>query len=103
MPRWAPRHPKLARWATAFTKVLDIAESLGDSEYQLRALRGLYFYHIGRNRYRDALPFAQKFHDRGQRSGSTPSDQLFGERMMGVSQVFSRRPCRCAASSGAAC
>src|SRR6266852_5169842 len=26
----------------AFTKALDIAESLGHSEYQLRALRGLY-------------------------------------------------------------
>jgi len=24
-----------------------IAASLGDTEYQLRALRGLYFYHIG--------------------------------------------------------
>ncbi|MGA2126845.1 MAG: winged helix-turn-helix domain-containing protein, partial [Xanthobacteraceae bacterium] len=29
----------------AFTKALDIAQSLGDTEYQLRALRGLYSYH----------------------------------------------------------
>ena len=29
----------------AFTKALEIAESLGDPEYQLRALPGLYFYH----------------------------------------------------------
>ena len=47
----------------AFTKALAIAESLGDTEYQLRALWGLYFYHTGSSRYRAALPFAQRFHD----------------------------------------
>jgi predicted ATPase len=56
-------------------------------EYQLRALRGLYFYHTGRNRYRAALPFAQKFHDLATR-GADPGDQLFGERMMGVAKHF---------------
>src|SRR5260370_13554850 len=71
----------------AFTKVLDIAERLGDTDYQLRALRGLYFDHIGNNRYRAALPFAQKFHDLAT-SGSDPSDQLFGERMLGVAKHF---------------
>ena len=71
----------------AFTKALDIAESLGDTEYQLRALRGLYFYHTASGRYRAALPFAQKFHDLAA-SGSDPSDRLFGERMMGVAKHF---------------
>jgi predicted ATPase/DNA-binding winged helix-turn-helix (wHTH) protein len=71
----------------AFTKALDIAESLGDSEYQLRALRGLCFYHTGRNRYRAALPFAQKIHDLAAR-GAHPGDQLVGERMMGVAKYF---------------
>ena len=71
----------------AFTKALDIAESLGDTEYQLRALRGLYFYHTASSRYRAALPFAQKFHDLAT-SGSDPSDRLFGERMMGVAKHF---------------
>src|SRR5229473_2689637 len=47
----------------AFTKALDVAESLSDTEYQLRALRGLYFYHAGSGRHRAALQFAQKFHD----------------------------------------
>jgi predicted ATPase/DNA-binding winged helix-turn-helix (wHTH) protein len=79
-----PEAPELGE---AFTKALDIAESLGDSEYQLRALRGLCFYHTGRNRYRDALPFAQKFHDLAAR-GADPGDQLFGERMMGVAKYF---------------
>ena len=71
----------------AFTKALDIAESLGDSEYQLRALRGLYFYHAGSGRHRAALQFAQKFHDLATR-GSDPSDRLYGERMMGAAKHF---------------
>jgi predicted ATPase/DNA-binding winged helix-turn-helix (wHTH) protein len=75
--------PDSSEMGEALTKALDIAESLGDSEYQLRALRGLSFYHSGRNRYRDALPFAQKFHDLAAR-GADPGDQMFGERMMGV-------------------
>jgi hypothetical protein len=71
----------------AFTKVLDTAESHGDTEYQLRALRGLYFYHTGSSRYRAALPFAQKFHDLAT-GGSDPNDRLFAERMMGVAKDF---------------
>jgi predicted ATPase/DNA-binding winged helix-turn-helix (wHTH) protein len=79
--------PEAPEMGAAFTKVLDIAESLGDTDYQLRALRGLYFDHIGNSRYRAALPFAQKFHDLAT-SRSDPSDQLFGERMMGVAKHF---------------
>jgi tetratricopeptide (TPR) repeat protein len=71
----------------AFTKTLEIAESLGDIEYQLRALRGLYFYHSGNSRYGIAVPFAQKFHDLAMR-GSDPNDRLFGERTMGIAQHF---------------
>jgi hypothetical protein len=71
----------------AFTKALDVAESLGDTEYQLRALRGLYYYHAGSSRYRAALPFAQKFHDLAMR-GSDSSDRVFGERMMGAAKHF---------------
>jgi predicted ATPase/DNA-binding winged helix-turn-helix (wHTH) protein len=71
----------------AFTRALDIAESLGDTEYQLRALRGLYFYHAGSGRHRAALQFAQKFHDLATR-GSDPSDRLYGERMIGAAKHF---------------
>ena len=71
----------------AFTKALEIAESLGDIEYQLRALRGLYFYHAGNSRYRVALPLAQTFH-RLTDNGSRLSDRLFGERMMGTAKHF---------------
>jgi predicted ATPase/DNA-binding winged helix-turn-helix (wHTH) protein len=79
--------PDSSEMGEALTKALDLAESLGDSEYQLRALRGLSFYHSGRNRYRAALPFAQKFHDLAAR-GTDPGDQMFGERMMGVVKCF---------------
>jgi predicted ATPase/DNA-binding winged helix-turn-helix (wHTH) protein len=69
----------------AFTKVLDLAESLGDIEHQLRAFRGLYFHHAGSGRYRTALPFAQRFRELAV-SGSDRNDWLFGERMMGVAK-----------------
>jgi predicted ATPase/DNA-binding winged helix-turn-helix (wHTH) protein len=75
--------PESPEMGEAWTAALEIAESLGDSEYQLRALRGLCFYHTGRNRYRAALPFAQKFHELAARE-TDRSDQLFGARMMGV-------------------
>jgi predicted ATPase len=76
-----------AELGTAFTKAFDIAESLGNIEYQLRALRGLYSYHTASGRYRTALPFAQKFHDLTT-TGSDLNDRLFGERMMGVAKHF---------------
>jgi predicted ATPase/DNA-binding winged helix-turn-helix (wHTH) protein len=71
----------------AFTKALEIAESLGDTEHQLRALSGLHFYHTGSGRYRAALPFAQRFLDLAER-GSQPYDRLYGERTMGVAKHF---------------
>ena len=79
--------PVSPEMGAAFIKVLEIAEDLGDREYQLRALRGLYFYHIGSSRYLAALPFAQKFHDLAM-SGSDQTQRLFGERMMGAAKHF---------------
>ena len=71
----------------AFTKALHIAESLGDAEHQLRALRGLYFLHAGGGRHRAALRLAQRFRDLAT-SGSDPNDRLYGERMMGAAKHF---------------
>jgi hypothetical protein len=71
----------------AFTKALEIAESLGDTEYQLRALGGLYFFHAASSRHRAALPFAQRFHDLAA-TGSDLSAQLFGEHIMGLAKHF---------------
>jgi predicted ATPase/DNA-binding winged helix-turn-helix (wHTH) protein len=71
----------------AFRKALEIAQSLGDAEYQLRALGGLFFFYTASNRHRAALPFAQSFHDLAA-IGSDLSAQLFGEHIMGVAKHF---------------
>src|SRR5205807_1767060 len=71
----------------AFTKELDIAERLGDAEYELRALHGLYFYHSGSGRYRDALQSAQRFYDLAA-SGANWNARLLGERMLGAAKHF---------------
>jgi predicted ATPase/DNA-binding winged helix-turn-helix (wHTH) protein len=71
----------------AFTKALEIAENLGDTEYQLRALGGLFFFHTASNRHRAALSFAQRFYDLAA-TGSDVSAQLFGEHVMGVARHF---------------
>jgi predicted ATPase/DNA-binding winged helix-turn-helix (wHTH) protein len=70
-----------------FTKVLDIAERLGDLEYQLRALHGLHFCQAVSGQYRAALQSAQKFRDLAK-SESDPSPRALGERMMGAAKHF---------------
>jgi hypothetical protein len=71
----------------AFTNALAIAESLGDLEYQLRALGGLYFFHTASSRLRVAQPFAEKFHDLAA-SRSDLGAQLFGEHIVGMAKHF---------------
>jgi len=71
----------------AFTNALAIAESLGESEYQLRALGGLFFFHAASSEFRAALPFAQKLHDLAV-SRSDLSAQLFGEHIVGMAKHF---------------
>ena len=73
--------------SAAFTKALEIANSLGDSEYQLRALRGLYLFNVVSSRFRTALPFAQKFYDLTAR-GSDPNDKLFGAQLVGSAEHY---------------
>ena len=45
----------------ALTRALEIAESLGDTEYQLLALRGLWAYRVDTGAYRMALALAEQF------------------------------------------
>jgi predicted ATPase len=68
-----------AVWAEA----LGIAESLGDTEYQLRALMGLSVCRLNRGEFRVALTLAQKFYSLAQDRG-TPADLPIGDRMIGV-------------------
>ncbi len=77
--------PDAPEMEAAFTRVLDIAEILGDSEYQLRALRGLYFHSVWTNQFHPALSFAQRFYNLAT-SRSNQSDRLVGERMLGTAK-----------------
>ncbi len=71
----------------AGTKALEIAESLGDAEYQLRSLWGLWNFHINSGQHRFALTLAQRFHALAA-SRPDPNDRLIGERMIGTSQYY---------------
>jgi predicted ATPase/DNA-binding winged helix-turn-helix (wHTH) protein len=66
-------------------RTLDIAESLGDTEYRLRSLRSLWFFHTNSGQHRLALELAQRFSSLAA-SRRDPNDRLVGERLMGVSQ-----------------
>ena len=67
----------------AWTKALEIAQSLGDTEYQLRALCGLWIHRIAAGEYRIALALAERFCGL---AASTPdaTNRLIGDRLMGV-------------------
>jgi predicted ATPase/DNA-binding winged helix-turn-helix (wHTH) protein len=73
--------------AAAFTKTLEIARRLGDRDYQLRALRGLFFYHVGSGRFRTARPFALEFHSVALVE-SDRNDLAFAERTIGLVEYF---------------
>jgi predicted ATPase/DNA-binding winged helix-turn-helix (wHTH) protein len=71
----------------AWTRALELAESLGDAEYQLRSLLGLSFFQTASGRHRTALALAQRFCDlTAQRPD--PNDRFVGERLVGVSQHY---------------
>ena len=63
----------------AWTIALEIAERLADTEYQLRALWGLWHFHASRGECRRALALAERFRDRAA------TDRSVGERMVGAS------------------
>ena len=67
--------------SAAWTTVLELAERLGDTEYQLRALWGLWHFHASRGECRRALALAERFCDRAART----TDRPVGDRMVGAS------------------
>jgi predicted ATPase/DNA-binding winged helix-turn-helix (wHTH) protein len=69
---------------TVWAKALEIAERLGDTEYQLRALYGLWACRLNCGKYRVALTLAQRFYSLAQDRGDPP-DLPIGDRMIGVS------------------
>ena len=66
--------------ATAWTNTLIIAKRLNDTEYQLRALRGLWAHHMNGGEYRRALAFANEFRGLAATSAD-PASLDFGDRM----------------------
>jgi predicted ATPase len=71
--------------AAAWTRALEIAEKLNDTEYQLRSLWGLWSFHIGSGRQR--LVLAQRFYTLAAKR-SDPSDRVIGERMIAISLYY---------------
>jgi predicted ATPase len=66
----------------AWTKVLQIARSLGETEYQLRALWGLWSYRLNSGEYERALTLAEDFR-RLAATQSDPTDLAMADRMIG--------------------
>jgi predicted ATPase len=85
---------------TVWAKALEIAESLSDTEYQLRALYGLWACRLNCGKYRAALRLAQRFYGLAQDRGD-PADLPIADRMIGVSlhywgdQTNARRHIEC--------
>jgi predicted ATPase len=69
--------------AAAWTTALEIAQTLDDTEYQLRALWGLFAYRIGSGEYLPALALAQNFFGLASNSRD-PADRLIGDGMIGI-------------------
>jgi predicted ATPase/DNA-binding winged helix-turn-helix (wHTH) protein len=67
----------------AFASALEIAESLDDTDYRLRALWGSFMEQITNLRYRAALAVAEKFCTCAVKSAD-PADGLIGDRLVGV-------------------
>jgi predicted ATPase/DNA-binding winged helix-turn-helix (wHTH) protein len=72
--------------ASAWTKALEIAESLGNAEYQMRSLWGLWSFHVNGVQYHTALTLARRYFSLA--AAPEANDQLVGERMIGVSYHY---------------
>jgi predicted ATPase len=71
----------------ARAKALEIAESLGNVEYQLRALWGLWGFRFNSGQHCVALTLAQRFYTLAE-TRPDPFDRLIGERLIGTSQYY---------------
>jgi predicted ATPase len=71
----------------AWTRVLDLAESLDDIDYKMRALWGLWVSSINGGEYSAALAFARRFHGLASTS-SDPSELPIGDRLVGNSLYY---------------
>jgi predicted ATPase/DNA-binding winged helix-turn-helix (wHTH) protein len=72
---------------TIGTKALEIAERLGDVDYQLRLIWSLWSFRISTGQHGVALSLARRFHALAAKRPD-PNDRLIGERMIGGSQYY---------------
>jgi predicted ATPase/DNA-binding winged helix-turn-helix (wHTH) protein len=72
----------LAETSAAWQNVLELAEKFDDTEYRLRALWGLYNYHLTVGNDRAAVAFAERFRDLAAQQ-SDLADLLASHRMIG--------------------
>jgi predicted ATPase/DNA-binding winged helix-turn-helix (wHTH) protein len=70
--------------ATGWTTALELAEGLGDTDYQLRALWGLWAGRMNNGDFHAALELARRFHDVSARSAGLP----IGDRMFAAALHF---------------
>jgi predicted ATPase/DNA-binding winged helix-turn-helix (wHTH) protein len=68
----------------AWTRALTFAETVGNSEYQMRAVWGLWVSHMNRGEFGTGLLTARRFLDLAQGSGAA-EDVSIGNRMIGTS------------------
>jgi hypothetical protein len=78
-----PRREIKAAW----TKVFELAESLNDTDYKMRALWGLWVSSINGGEYRAALAFAQRFRSLAAHAAD-PTELLIGDRLVGNSLYY---------------
>src|SRR5712671_2806707 len=76
----------IAEAGAAGAKALEIAKSLDDAEYQLRALWRLWHFRISGGQHRVALTLAQRFYSLAAKSA--PNELPIGERMIGSSEYY---------------
>jgi predicted ATPase/DNA-binding winged helix-turn-helix (wHTH) protein len=68
----------------AWQRALEIAESLGDTDYQLRGLYGLHAYRNTKGEYREALVLAERFHSLAMNGAGPAAAAVIGEMSIGV-------------------
>jgi predicted ATPase/DNA-binding winged helix-turn-helix (wHTH) protein len=75
------RGPAVTEVEAVWGKALELAESLGDAEFRLQSLWGLWAFHLNSGRVDIALELAQKY---CSSAAAGSSDQVTGERMLGM-------------------
>jgi predicted ATPase/DNA-binding winged helix-turn-helix (wHTH) protein len=71
----------------AWTRVLELAESLDDAEYQLRSLLGLCFFQTASGGHRAVIALAKRFGTLAEKQPDR-NELLIGDRLIGVSQHY---------------